>query len=419
MNSASTAANPSPKRTRFADEIGAQVTSSPTDSISPIAAARNKIISGTATLHTIVQPQARTEAFKILNLYARLNECKAKRTKFASPEFIPRSARFKFALTPPSDLRESPEAKLLVAEAETAMELCRTTITDTMRRLVDLEIVELSKKFDKSLVEFCCFLAKINALFNDGTINNINKTFLLAWKGCDQIKGNRVTDNDEKEIFDLVLEHFPATTKEGAALELETAKQAAADETDLGADLLEVVTLVTTQIQNIIVKSLDIFDATLLTRDRSLKVTEYIKQLTMTTAADAVAMELDNEPSTDPTTIKRLIAEEVAKATKKLAIQQPNAGKQSTTAVKTNATDTSSAKNVKRGANNSASLKKKTIGKSKTIVTTKHSRTASKKAKSADDVASDTSAASSKNGNVSSKRKKGGKRPPTKMPSKK
>lgn len=358
MSNASSSANPSPKRVRYADESGVPTTSSlSTDGIGPIAAARNKIISGTTTLHPTIQPQARTEAYKIIALYAKLHECRAKRTKFDSPDFIPRSARFKFALTPPNELRESPEATTLVTETNAILLGCQQQLTDKMRNLVDLEIAHISQKIDVALTEFCGFLANLNSVIHDGSINTINKRFLLAWIGLNEIKiGNR-TGMDDELIFRSCMQQFPATTPDGDPIDMNAAI-AATDETVLSDSVKQVVTLTKIQIRTIIVQSLETYDDAAKHQAQTLRLREFAKQFTTTKATDAVAMELEKEQSTDPETIKKLIASEVAKATKKMLVK--DSGKSSTpTTASGSKPNSQPAKNISRGAPTSASLKKK------------------------------------------------------------
>ena len=359
MSNASSSGNPSPKRVRYADESGVPtISSTSTDGIGPIAAARNKIISGTTTLHPTIQPQARTEAYKIIALYAKLHECRTKRTKFDSPDFVPRSARFKFALTPPNDLRESPEATTLVTEANAILLSCQQQLTEKMRTLVDLEIANISHKIDVALTEFCGFLANLNSLIHDGTINTINKKFLLAWIALTEIKnGNRI-DMDDESIFRSCMLQFPATTPDGDPIDM-TAATAATDETVLSEDVKQVVALVKIQIRTIIVQSLDEYDNSSKRQAQTIRLREFAKQFTTTKATDAVAMELDKEQSTDPETIKKLIASEVAKATKKL-LPKENGKSPTPTSATSRKPNSQPAKNVTRGAATSASLKKKT-----------------------------------------------------------
>ena len=420
MSSAAPVRNPSPKRTRFADENGEILASSATSTIPPTMAAKNKIVSATATLPLAIQPQARNEAFKIIKQYAELQECLAKRSKFDSPDFIPRSARIKFNLVPPSDLRESAAVKLLVTETEAALQLWQSTVTAKLKALLDIEILDLRTKLDDAIIKFVCFLASMTAAYHDGTIKSTAAIFTLAWIGLSELNTATRIDGDEATIFAKCLQFIPVAAQDNVEFDMAACRHFAdqANQTDA---MQRVAALFKNQIQTIIIRSLLAHDEAKKQFAQSLKVQELIKKFTKTTATETVAMQLEREASADPETIKKLIANEVTRATKRLVTHQKNNKqmdstdrKKSDTAkprTKKSANNPQTAKNFKRGAPKGASIKKKSA--QTTVSKAKIGR------KSAANAADDSSNTSSKNMKMQSTGKHAKKKKTSSLKSKK
>ena len=268
-----------------------------------------------------------------------------------------------------------------------------------------LEIVDLRTKLDDAVVKFICFLASMTAAFHDGTIKTNAAVFTLAWTGLTELQHTTtcISGNDDI-IFAKCLHLIPvAATQENVEFDL-AACQHYADKSNQTNAMQQVAALITNQIQTIIIRSIAAYNDAKKLMEQSLKVQELIKQFTTTTATDDVAMRLETEASADPETIKKLVAMEVAKATKRfVTAQKPpsNDRKPATIAAKPRPTqpvnNTQSAKNSKQGATQGTSIKKK--------LPNKKTATKGKGKKSAAGVADDSSNASSRSGSTRSTKK--------------
>jgi hypothetical protein len=210
MIPASALIHPKKQRVDFVDSLN-----SPVPATSPVSAALAVVSSTSVTLHPTLKPIVSHCMEKYITSYTQVIRRKQGLAKFATLDFIPRSARVAFTLQCSAQAREQNEYKALVTECDTYLAGFQKNLASASSSLVTLELKLANSEKARPVLFAAAAIIHGYIVCTDGLLAKKENVYSLVFRTLVQEEFHAVTGvTPEESLASKMASTIPPISQE-------------------------------------------------------------------------------------------------------------------------------------------------------------------------------------------------------------